>query len=152
MPNHRGARRDVRGGRRAAACAAVPLAVLLAAFSACAGRQPDARAPDPASASRAAVLADAALGDSIFHGRVSGALCSVCHGQRGGGTARGSRLSDTAWTHADGSLASIVAVVARGIPGADTSAAPMLAHGGVRLTERQVRAVATYVHRLSARR
>lgn len=150
-------RRDARLARRAAVPAIATMAVLLG----CAGGPPrpttpevtaDQRAPGVASVRPPTALQDAALGDSIFHGRVAGGLCAVCHGRRGVGTARGPRLSDTAWRHGDGSLAAIVAVVTRGVPGTDTAAVPMLPHGGVRLTERQIHAVAAYVHALSGRR
>lgn len=155
--------RPERGPHRrtpAAVTAAALLTVLMTAPPACAGTVSSGTPPDaprgrgepaPLAVGQPATAAELALGDSIFHGRVSGALCAVCHGQRGGGTARGSRLSDTTWRHVDGSLASIASAVTRGVPGPDSAAVPMLPHGGVRLTDREVRAVAAYVHRLSAR-
>jgi mono/diheme cytochrome c family protein len=91
-----------------------------------------------------------ALGDSIYHGRVAGGTCLACHGQ----TAKGvpglaPDLTDAAWLHGDGSLASILDIVDKGVPKPKEAAAPMLPSGGARLSPAQKRAVAAYVYTLS---
>lgn len=93
---------------------------------------------------------DLALGDSIFHGRVGGALCYVCHGPAGKGVnGLGPNLTDKEWLNVDGSVTSIEKVVTEGIAKPKKMPAPMPPKGGGQLTESQIKAVATYVYSLS---
>jgi mono/diheme cytochrome c family protein len=94
--------------------------------------------------------AEVALGDSVFHGRVGGALCYVCHGPAAKGvTGLGPNLTDKEWLNADGSVASIEKVVTEGVPKPKKMPAPMPPKGGGQLTESQIKAVAAYVYSLS---
>jgi len=97
-----------------------------------------------------ATPAQLALGDSVFHGRVGGALCFVCHGPSGKGvTGTGPDLTDTEWLNADGSIASIEKVIAEGVAKPKKAPAPMSPKGGGQLTDSQIKAVAAYVYSLS---
>jgi mono/diheme cytochrome c family protein len=58
-------------------------------------------------------------------------------------------LTDKTWLHGDGSLASIVATIEKGVPKPKQAAAPMLPKGGVNLTSELISAVAAYVYSLS---
>ena len=94
--------------------------------------------------------AQVALGDSVFHGRVGGALCYVCHGPTGKGvTGIGPNLTDKEWLNADGSLPSIEKVVTDGVAKPKKMPAPMPPRGGGQLTDAQIKAVAAYVYSLS---
>jgi mono/diheme cytochrome c family protein len=94
--------------------------------------------------------AQVALGDSVFHGRVGGALCYVCHGANGKGVAGiGPNLTDKEWLNADGSVASIEKVVTEGVAKPKKMPAPMPPKGGGQLNEGQIKAVAAYVYSLS---
>jgi mono/diheme cytochrome c family protein len=91
-----------------------------------------------------------ALGDSIFKGKAAKGTCITCHQA----TAKGipglaPDLTDKTWLHGDGSLASIVATIEKGVPKPKQAAAPMLPKGGVNLTSDQIKAVAAYVYSLS---
>lgn len=97
-----------------------------------------------------ATPAQLALGDSVFHGRVGGALCYVCHGPAGKGVAGiGPDLTDKEWLNADGTLASIEKVVLEGVPKPKKVPSPMPPRGGGQLNDAQVKAVAAYVYSLS---
>jgi mono/diheme cytochrome c family protein len=94
-----------------------------------------------------------ALGDSIFRGKVAGATCIACHQANAKGIpGLAPDLTDKTWLHGDGSLAGIIATIEKGVPKPKQAAAPMLPKGGANLTSEQVRAVAAYVHSLSAKR
>ena len=94
--------------------------------------------------------AQLALGDSVFHGRVGGALCFVCHGPGGKGvTGLGPNLTDKEWLNADGSLPSIEKVVTEGVAKPKKAPAPMPPKGGGQLTDVQIKAAAAYVYSLS---
>ena len=94
--------------------------------------------------------AQLALGDSVFRGRVGGALCAVCHGANGKGvTGLGPNLTDKEWLNVDGSIASIEKVVTDGVPKPRKVAAPMPPKGGGQLNDVHIKAVATYVYSLS---
>lgn len=90
--------------------------------------------------------AEIALGDSVFHGRVGGALCFVCHGPAGKGVnGLGPSLTDKEWLNADGSLPSLQKVILEGVPKPRKMPAPMPPKGGGQLSDAQVRAAAAYV-------
>ena len=94
--------------------------------------------------------AQVALGDSVFHGRVGGALCYVCHGPTGKGVdGIGPNLTDKEWLNADGTLSSIEKVVTDGVAKPKKMPAPMPPRGGGQLTDVQIKAVAAYVYSLS---
>jgi mono/diheme cytochrome c family protein len=102
-------------------------------------------APDPASITPAMI----ALGDSIFHGRVGGALCQICHGPGAKGVnPLGPSLVDKEWLHGDGSYAFLIQLVNDGVAKPKKAAAPMPAKGGGQLTHAQIQAVAAYVFSL----
>ena len=79
------------------------------------------------------------------------ALCHACHGGDGAGIANlGSDLTDTEWTHVDGSYIRIVVLVTDGVTAEESSTGiPMPPRAGANLTDDQVRAVAAYVWTLS---
>lgn len=97
-----------------------------------------------------ATPAQIALGDSVFRGRVGGALCYVCHGPNGKGVdGIGPNLTDKEWLNTDGTVASIEKVVTDGVAKPKKSATPMPPKGGGQLTDGQIKAVAAYVFSLS---
>jgi mono/diheme cytochrome c family protein len=88
-----------------------------------------------------------ALGDSIFHGRAAGGMCFSCHGMDGRGVkGLGPDLTDGTWLHGDGSVEFLEAIVRSGVLAPKKSAAMMPQFGGAPLDQRQLRAVALYVH------
>jgi mono/diheme cytochrome c family protein len=89
-----------------------------------------------------------ATGNEIFHGKVGGATCYVCHGQDAKGTAVGPNLTDKEWLHSDGSLAGITKTIQTGVPQPKVAPAPMPPMGGATLSPDQVKAVAAYEHSL----
>lgn len=104
----------------------------------------------PSSQDTGASPAQLALGDSVFRGRVGGALCFVCHGASGKGVAGvGPNLTDKEWLNTDGSVASIEKVITEGVAKPKKTATPMPPKGGGQLTEAQIKAVAAYVYSLS---
>ncbi|MGH7712368.1 MAG: c-type cytochrome [Gemmatimonadaceae bacterium] len=103
-----------------------------------------------AAAQEALTPAMIALGDSIFKGKVAGGTCITCHQATGKGLpGLAPDLTDKTWLHGDGSLATIIATVEKGVPKPKQAASPMLPKGGANLTSDQVRAVAAYVYSLS---
>lgn len=94
-----------------------------------------------------------ALGDSIFHGKVGGALCVSCHGPAARGMpGLGPDLTDATWLHGDGSLSFIATIVKSGVAKPKKSAAMMPPNGGAAsLSSAQLRALAAYLHSLRAR-
>jgi mono/diheme cytochrome c family protein len=94
--------------------------------------------------------ADLALGDSVFHGKVGGALCYVCHGPAGKGVpGLGPNLTDKEWVNGDGSPAFLAKVITDGVAKPKKFPAPMPPKGGGQLTEAQVKGAAAYVYTLS---
>lgn len=89
-----------------------------------------------------------ARGDSVFHGRGVGAICSACHGRQGTGTPLVRALSDNTWAHSDGSLGGIREVTRSGVENALTPMPPM---GGAMLSPADLEAVAAYVYWISRR-
>lgn len=125
----------------AAGLMALPAGVLMA--------QAGQGAPDPASITPAMI----ALGDSIFHGKVGGALCQICHGPAGKGVnPLGPSLVDAEWLHGDGSYGFLVQTINNGVDKPKKSAAPMPAKGGGQLTPPQIQAVAAYVYSLNRKK
>lgn len=123
-------------------------ALLLAAAAAlpASAQGPAPRAAAPDSITPAMV----ALGDSVFHGKVGGGTCYVCHGQDGKGTqGLAPDLTTGKWLNGDGGFAFIVNTVQKGVPTPKESPAAMPPMGGVNLAADQVRAVAAYVYSLS---
>ena len=93
-----------------------------------------------------------AKGDSVYHGKLGGAICHVCHGQNAKGMpGMGPDLTDGKWLHGDGSLASIEATIRVGVTKPKESTTVMPPGGGVPLDSTRIRAVAAYVYSLNAR-
>ncbi len=99
----------------------------------------------PAEPSIVAV-ADSAAGDRLFHGK---GRCFTCHGERGQGTPRlGPSLTDSEWLAGNGSLASIVDVIARGVATPKASSVAMPAYSAM-LSEQEIALTAAYVYALA---
>lgn len=91
-----------------------------------------------------------ARGKAVYEGKSGGALCFSCHGMNAKGMPGvGPDLTDGKWLHADGTVASIAAVIQAGVPKPKQSAAAMPPMGGARLDSTQVHAVATYIRSLN---
>ena len=91
-----------------------------------------------------------ARGDSIFHGKLAGGTCHVCHGEDAKGTAGlAPDLTSGKWLNGDGSYAFIMNTVQKGVPSPKESPAAMPPMGGVNLSADQIRAVAAYVYSVS---
>ena len=122
-------------------------ALLLAAAALPASAQgPAPRAAAPDSITPAMI----ARGDSVFHGKIGGGTCSVCHGQDAKGTqGLAPDLTAGKWLNGDGSFAFIMNTVQKGVPNPKESPAAMPPMGGANLAADQVRAVAAYVYSLS---
>ncbi|HEX6251916.1 MAG TPA: c-type cytochrome [Gemmatimonadaceae bacterium] len=102
----------------------------------------------PASDSLSELIA---RGRRVFEGKAGGALCVACHGPQAKGVPGiGPDLTDGAWLHGDGSLASIRTIIRAGVAAPKKTAAVMPPFGGAPLQPDQLEAVATYVHSLSA--
>lgn len=86
-----------------------------------------------------------ALGSRIFHGEISGATCGGCHGSDGRGSPVGADLTSGKWLWSDGSLAGIEETIKKGVPKPKEHGGAMPPLGGVQLSERDIRAVASYV-------
>lgn len=94
--------------------------------------------------------AQVALGDSIFHGTVGGAICATCHGTNAkGAPGMGPDLTDGKWLHGDGGLKFLSAIIASGVMKPKESGAMMPPYGGTPLTPAQLQVVAAYVWSLS---
>ena len=120
---------------------------------------PIAGLPDAGNAAAAnsrvppgATAAMVALGDRVFHGEVSGAGCTGCHGTDGGGTPLGPALGTHKWLWSDGGYAGIRQTIAQGVPVPKKFRSPMPAMGGAELSDDEVAAVAAYVWSLSHRK
>lgn len=77
--------------------------------------------------------------------------CYACHGPNASGTVLAPNLTDATWLNIDGSYASIVELVRKGVPKPKEHQAPMPPEGGASLSESQVCAVAAYVFSLGHR-
>jgi mono/diheme cytochrome c family protein len=100
---------------------------------------------DPASITPAMI----ALGDSIFHGRVGGAICQTCHGVGGKAGPMAPDLTDAAWLHSDGSYEGIANTIKAGVMTPKQFTGVMPPYGGAPLPDDRWRAVAAYVYSLS---
>jgi mono/diheme cytochrome c family protein len=128
------------------------LAMLLLAAAACGGGgekgmdSAQTAAPPPAAPATPAVTGEitpamVALGDSIFHGQVGGAICFTCHGPDGKGSPLGPDLTDATWRLATGGThEAIIGVVTGGVPTPQGFPGPMPALGGGALSPDQVSA------------
>lgn len=87
-------------------------------------------------------------GEQLFR---SVGLCFACHAQDGSGTpGAGPDLTSGDWLHITGDFTQIVDLVLLGVPpGKSQSGAFMPPKGGSQLTNEQVRAVASYVWKIS---
>jgi glucose/arabinose dehydrogenase/mono/diheme cytochrome c family protein len=106
------------------------------------GTHPDAGAaadsaglPVPAGATKEMV----ALGDLIYHGQVSGATCTGCHGANANGTPLGPDLTAAQWLWGDGSYAAIAKIITVGVPQPKQYRSPMPPMGGAQLSSDQCR-------------
>lgn len=102
--------------------------------------------PYPDSIEAEGVLLSRALitrGDSIYHGVRASGTCFTCHGDNLRGGPITPDLTDGRWNQIDGSYASIMAVVAAGVPDFDPPMPPL---GGAPLSETDVQAVSAYVY------
>ena len=122
------------------------------------GTPPEGTDPDAGRAAAAnsrvppgATAAMVALGDRVFHGGVSGAGCTGCHGSDGGGTPLGPPLGPHRWLWSDGGYPGIRQTIAAGVPAPKKFRSPMPAMGGAELSDDEVAAVAAYVWTLSHR-
>jgi mono/diheme cytochrome c family protein len=87
-----------------------------------------------------------ALGDSIFHGKVAGGTCLLCHGTDAEGTQLAPDLTDAIWLNGDGSFRFILTTIITGVPAPKEHPEVMLPMGGASFTPAQVEAVAAYVY------
>ena len=93
-----------------------------------------------------------ALGDSIFHGKAANGICFTCHLANGRGLKGvAPDLTDAKWLHGDGSIASIMTTIEKGVPKPKESPVPMPPAGGAKLSPTQLLAVATYVKSLGVK-
>jgi cbb3-type cytochrome c oxidase subunit III len=93
-----------------------------------------------------------ARGDSVFHGKLGGAICATCHGANAKGMpGMGPDLTDKAWLHGDGSRKAIEATIRAGVAKPKQSNMAMPPFGGVPLDSAKVTAVAAYIQSLGAK-
>jgi glucose/arabinose dehydrogenase/mono/diheme cytochrome c family protein len=113
------------------------------------GTHPDSGAtaalPVPPGATRATVE----LGDQIYHGKIGGAACTGCHGDRGQGSPLGPGLTGKKWLWSDGSWEGIAKTITDGVSQPKQYRGPMTPMGGAQLTPDQVKALAAYVWSIS---
>lgn len=83
------------------------------------------------------------LGKKIFLGKGN---CATCHGQDLKGGPLGPNLTDGEWLNIDGSQAAIEKTVKQGVMQPKKHPAPMPPMGGAKLNEKEVQAVAEFVH------
>lgn len=111
------------------------------------GIHPDAGAalPTPPGATAGQV----ARGARIFVGDIAGGTCGGCHGSDGKGGPVGPDLTSGRWLWADGSLKSIEAIIAAGVPEPKEHPGAMPPLGGAPLSQADLSAVSAYVWALS---
>ncbi len=80
-------------------------------------------------------------------------LCFACHGPQGKGVpGAGVDLTDDEWLHDDGSYATLVARILKGVGADETkSGIIMLPRGGSQITESQAEAIARYLWAIQRR-
>jgi mono/diheme cytochrome c family protein len=88
-------------------------------------------------------------GKRIFTGK---GMCSTCHGPAAKGTPLAPDLTDGEWLLINGSVEAIDSLVRAGVAKPKKHPVPMPPRGGARLTDAEVRAVAMYVHGLTAQK
>lgn len=88
-----------------------------------------------------------AQGKALFAGAAG---CQMCHGPGGKGTPMATPLADTTWVFAEGgTFEAVVEIIMNGLPAGAKNKVPMPAASQKKLTEEQVKALATYVLSLS---
>ena len=89
-------------------------------------------------------------GETYFKGI---GLCFACHGPDGKGIQGvGADLTDSEWTHTDGSFDDLVRRILRGVPPEESDSGVMMPpKGGSQITDEQARAIAAYVWSRSRR-
>ncbi len=98
---------------------------------------------------------DAITGDMLAQGQeiFEGGSCAKCHKSGGTGGSRGPDLSDTQWSHADGSPTSIREVITAGIAKDEIQSSSfsraMKPFGGLEISTAELDALAAYVWSLS---
>lgn len=90
--------------------------------------------------------AQAQDGRAIFQGKGN---CHVCHGKDARGTPLAPDLTDTVWINIDGSPAAIRQVIVKGVDKPQKHPAPMPPMGGVKLSAKEIDALAAYIAELS---
>jgi len=118
------------------------------------GIHPDAGRPSPASlpVPPGATQEQVALGDRIFHGEAAGGTCTGCHGSDARGGPQAPSLVKGHWLIGNGSLKSLEATIADGVPKPRDYEVPMPPKGGAPLSDSDVAAVAAYVWAISHRK
>lgn len=106
-----------------------------------AGRQEEVALPVPPGATKEQV----ALGDRIFHGKVSGGTCAGCHGSDGKGSPVGADLTSGKWLWSDGSLAGLTETISKGVQTPKEHGGAMPPMGGTQLSPSNLAAVSAYV-------
>lgn len=86
-----------------------------------------------------------ARGDRIFHGEVANGACGGCHGSDAGGSPVGPPLNTAHWLWGDGSLASLSAIIEKGVPKPKRYEGVMPPMGGSPLSKDDLAAVTAYV-------
>src|ERR1700733_706544 len=110
------------------------------------GIHPDAGRPSPASlpVPPGATKAQVALGDRIFHGEAAGGTCTGCHGSDARGGPQAPSLVKGHWLIGNGSLKSLEATIADGVPKPGNYEVPMPPKGGETFSGSDVAAVGPY--------
>jgi glucose/arabinose dehydrogenase len=109
-----------------------------------AGR-PSGTLPTPPGATQEQV----SLGNRIFHGEAANGACSGCHGSDAGGSPVGPPLNTGHWLWSDGSLASLSAIIEKGVSEPRRYQGVMPPMGGSPLSNQELAAVSAYVWAIS---
>jgi mono/diheme cytochrome c family protein len=120
----------------------------LVASAACLGMAffaPGLRAQDAAPD-----VAQISAGEALFNGTQMGA-CWACHGKSGKGSTNAPKLADPkrAWLDADGSVASIKAVIQNGVQKPKKFPGAMPPMGGGKYSDEQLDQLTAYVYSIS---
>jgi len=129
------------------------VAVLAVTGAACDGlsdeRRPDDLAPTVAGVdgtSLAAMSGDEV--DVLELGQALYPVCSVCHGDDARGTQLAPSLRGPDWIHITGNVADIEQIIRSGVPTPREYPIPMPVLGGGSFDDREIRALAAYIHAL----